>query len=302
MRTNKHKETDKTETLATTATGSATETGNAATEMAGRGLNILVIRFRQMGDAVVATTLLDTLRQSFPAARIDFVLNDRIAPLFEGHPSISNVLAFAPEERRGWRYVRKVWQTVHNVRYDVIVDMRSTVNTLLFSLLSRRSPVSSGLLKSYSRPLLTHAVEPCGDGETMVDHNLKLLQPLERFGTLHYSRRPTLRINADEIADFRAYMAKMGIDFGRPVLLAGVTAKIAAKTWAPDRMEETLRQVVAEWPAVQVGVQLCPRRRGAAGAGDGRETGRRANVCQHRGTVDAQFGGHGGQRDGLFRQ
>ena len=53
---------------------------------------VLVVRFRQMGDAILATPLLNTIRQSFPDAEIDFVLNEKIAPLFEGHPAIHRLL------------------------------------------------------------------------------------------------------------------------------------------------------------------------------------------------------------------
>ena len=55
-------------------------------------MKILVIRFRQMGDAILTTPLLSTLRKNFPEAEIDYILNERIAPLFEGHPAISEYL------------------------------------------------------------------------------------------------------------------------------------------------------------------------------------------------------------------
>ena len=55
---------------------------------------VLVVRFRQMGDAILATPLLNTIRQSFPDAEIDFVLNEKIAPLFEGHPAIHRIISF----------------------------------------------------------------------------------------------------------------------------------------------------------------------------------------------------------------
>lgn len=50
-------------------------------------MKILVIRFRQMGDAVLATALLNSIRRSFPDAEIHFVLNSQLADLFAGHPS-----------------------------------------------------------------------------------------------------------------------------------------------------------------------------------------------------------------------
>jgi len=62
-------------------------------------MNILVIRFRQMGDAILATALLNTLRLNFPEAQIHFVLNERIAPLFKGHPSVDRFITFTDNER-----------------------------------------------------------------------------------------------------------------------------------------------------------------------------------------------------------
>jgi len=53
-------------------------------------------------------------------------------------------------------------------------------------------------------------------------------------------------------------MEEKGIDFGRPVLLAGVTAKLANKTWAADRMEETVRRIINRFPSVQVVFNFAP--------------------------------------------
>ena len=85
-------------------------------------MNILVIRFRQMGDMILATAMTNALRQAFPDACIDVVLNKRIAPLFEGHGSIDNIITFTDEERHNFRrYLIKVWKTVHAKRYDAII-------------------------------------------------------------------------------------------------------------------------------------------------------------------------------------
>ena len=49
-------------------------------------MKILVVRFRQMGDSVVATSLLNTLRYNSLEYQMHFVLNGKIAPLFHRHP------------------------------------------------------------------------------------------------------------------------------------------------------------------------------------------------------------------------
>lgn len=65
-------------------------------------MKILVVRFRQMDDAILTTVVLNSLKKSFPDCSIDFVLNDKICPLFEGHPSINRLIPFTDEERHSF--------------------------------------------------------------------------------------------------------------------------------------------------------------------------------------------------------
>jgi heptosyltransferase-2 len=43
-------------------------------------MKILVIRFRQMGDAILATCLFNTIKRNDPGADTTYVLNERLAP------------------------------------------------------------------------------------------------------------------------------------------------------------------------------------------------------------------------------
>ena len=225
-------------------------------------MKILVIRFRQMGDAILATPLLSTLKKNFPEAQIDFVLNERIAPLFDGHPAISRVITFSDDERHSFlTYIKKVWRIVHEDRYDVIIDMRSTINTMLFALFSLRSPWRIGIRKPYTWGVFNHRYEGCEDDESMIDHNLKLSLPLisnQKRGIT--DRNLSLFITEKEKADFRAYMQQKGISFSRPIMLVGVTAKLEHKTWAEDRMTEVLRRMIETFPQWQLIFNYAPGR------------------------------------------
>ena len=219
---------------------------------------ILVIRFRQMGDAILATPLLSTLHRSFPDAEIHFVLNERIAPLFEGHPAISRIITFTEEERHHTlRYLRKVWQIVHQTHYDAIIDMRSTLNTLPFTLFSLDSKWRIGIRKPYTLGVCNYRIEGCEDDESMITHNLKLTEPLE---PTVIDRNLSLSITEKEKMDFRAYMQQEGIDFNRPVMLVGVTAKLKSKTWPEDRMTDTLQRLLDHCPQLQLIFNYAPGR------------------------------------------
>lgn len=227
-------------------------------------IRILVIRFRQMGDAILATPMLNTLRRNFPDADITFVLNDRIAPLFDGHPAISRTITFSNDERHSFlAYLRKVWHVVRDTHYDIIIDMRSTVNTLPFMLFSLRSKYRIGIRKPYTCGIMNYRFEGCKDHESMISHNLRLTEPLKGMAdncTWKEDRNLTLSITEKEKQDFHLYMQQQGIDFDRPIMLVGVTAKLPEKTWPEERMTETLRRFADTFPQWQLIFNYAPGR------------------------------------------
>lgn len=213
--------------------------------------NILIIRFRRIGDSVLAMALCHTLRQSFPEARIHFVLNKGIAPLYENHPDIDRIITFDEEEnKKTLKYIRKIRSTMKETRYDVIIDMRSTIRTLFFSLFSLSTPYRIGSKKSYNRFLQNYRIDNHSDNSLdMVRQNLMLMQPLEREKKVIYSENFRLYVTEDEKKHFRTYMEKQGICFDRPVILATVTARLAHKVWNKERMKKILSDIIQVYDA-----------------------------------------------------
>ena len=208
---------------------------------------ILVIRFRQIGDAVLSMALCSTLKRTFPEAEIHFVLNKGIAPLFMGHRDIDKIISFDSQELKSpATYIKKVWRVVNEGRYDVIIDMRSTVRTLLFSLLSLRSPFRIGRKKNYAKLLLNYQIDNYDPAlkMDMVRRDLLLVEPLSKVRTIQNVDAFSLMISDDEKLVFRKYMEENGIDFHRPVMLVGVTTKISTKKWNSQYMVELLRDFI----------------------------------------------------------
>ena len=212
---------------------------------------MLIVRFRQMGDAVLTTVLCNSIKATYPKARIDYVLNDNIAPLFEGHPAIDRIISFTKEERHhALTYVKKIWRIMHETQYDIIIDKRSTFNSTPFALFSLRTPIRVALVKPYTKWLYNYRVGTVG-GQPMIDHILEHLKPLEKYVTVNYRRQMSLGISDKEIADFRTYLQQQGVNTEQPVALIGVTAKLAEKTWPKEQMTEILRRMTERFPQVQ---------------------------------------------------
>lgn len=210
-----------------------------------------------MGDAILATVLLNALRENYKDATIDFVLNNKIAPLFENHLAIDNIIRFTDKERHTpLIYIQKVWHIVHRQHYDVIIDMRSTANTMLFALFSPFTTYRIGLRKKYTKLAFNYLVDGCGQETNMLDHNLNMLSPLP--GMKFLCKTLSLGITDKEKNDFKEYMIINGINFLNPIMLCGVTTKIAAKSWSKERMTEVLRRLMIQYPDLQIIFNYAP--------------------------------------------
>ena len=219
--------------------------------------NILVIRFQEMGDTILTTSLLDTLHLSFPNSKIDYVVNDKIAPLFQGHPSIDEVISFTYEERHCiMLYVRKVWNIVHNKHYDAIIDLRWTTKSILFPIFSKRTKYRIGVNKWYTRFAYNYSF-PKNKG-SIIEHNLSLLEPLVQEGDIKKSKELSLSITDEERNKYKEYLREKGISADRPVMLANVTAKLADKVWNEERMVEVLDTFIKNHPEVQIIFNFAP--------------------------------------------
>lgn len=203
---------------------------------------ILILRFRRVGDAVISSVICSSLKRTFPGARIDYVVNENIGQLFLGHPDIDGVITFNNHELSNViTYCRKVYKIVSATRYDIIIDLRSTVRTLLFSLLSPCTPYRIGKKKSYNLLFQNYRIDNRFRGtNNIVDRNLELLSPLEKEYPVVYEREFRLYPTAAELSQFRRYMESCGVDFSHPLIFCDVTSRVARKSWSFDRMRELL--------------------------------------------------------------
>ena len=213
-------------------------------------MKYLVIRFRQMGDAVIATCLLNSIKENDPQADVTFVLNQKIEPLFRGHPSIDHIITFTERERHSlWRNFGKMWRVVRRDHYDVIIDMRSTVNTMGFALFSPSSRYRIGLEKSYTRWVYNHRIHRFRKGDTAISHDLDMLRPL---GFKRLDPHISLSVTDDERRRYARYLQEQGIDLARPIVLVGVSAKLDEKRWPLKYMAFITQRLIARRPEANV--------------------------------------------------
>ena len=85
-----------------------------------------------------------------------------------------------------------------------------------------------------------------------------VLNSLKKEGKLALDDHFTLHITPAEQDAYDQYLKAQGIELNKPILLAGVTAKLDYKTWNEGRMTWTLQQFIQKYPDVQVIFNYAP--------------------------------------------
>jgi lipopolysaccharide heptosyltransferase III len=90
---------------------------------------VLVVRLRSIGDTVLATPSLDALRRFLPAARIDILLEDWVAPVLEGFDAVDNVLTFKKDD---FRSRLQTARQIRRAKYDVALNLHGGTTATFF--------------------------------------------------------------------------------------------------------------------------------------------------------------------------
>ena len=135
----------------------------------------LVLRMSALGDIVHTLPAVHALRKSFPAARIDWLVDEKWAPILAGNRDVSNIIAM---NRGSWRNVMNTAARLRRTRYDVAIDFQSLYRSAMIGRLSG-APARIGFDAQYSRErgaafFYTQHVQP--KRAHKIEHNLELVE------------------------------------------------------------------------------------------------------------------------------
>ncbi len=100
---------------------------------------ILIIRLSAIGDVVRVLPALQILREAYPQAHIDWMVERKAADVVEGHPALDGVIVFERPEG-AWQSSRQfagLCAEIRNKRYDIVVDFHGILKSGLVSAASR---------------------------------------------------------------------------------------------------------------------------------------------------------------------
>jgi lipopolysaccharide heptosyltransferase II len=96
---------------------------------------ILLIRLRRIGDVILTTPAISSLRQGIPTASISYIVEKPYRELVEGNPNLDKVIVL--EKKQSLRDFLKLIRLIRKEKYDVVLDFHGGPRASLITLLSK---------------------------------------------------------------------------------------------------------------------------------------------------------------------
>src|SRR4051812_18830107 len=122
---------------------------------------VLLIQIKRAGDVIMTTPAAALVKQRFPRAKIDFLVEKAFAPLLQNNPSIDTIQIY--DKNR----VLNTIKTIREQRYDLIFDFQSSPRSAAVVLLSRARH-TAGYRVPFWGQVFGHAMRRPGSGLSVV--------------------------------------------------------------------------------------------------------------------------------------
>ncbi len=209
-------------------------------------MKILVIQQKMIGDVLTSSILFEALRQKYPNAQLDYLINKHTYPVVENNPFIDNFVFFTKEAESSKRVLLKLAKSVKKSNYDIVIDVYSKLSSNLMSLFSGAKTKIS-YHKYYSTLFYTHNIKRKKSTNNKVGlaitNRLQLLKPLD---IEIQSIKPKIYLTKTEITDIKQFLENEKVDLNKPLLMISVLGSGGNKTYPFSYMAKVIDAAVKE--------------------------------------------------------
>ncbi|MCF7561763.1 glycosyltransferase family 9 protein [Sabulilitoribacter multivorans] len=213
-------------------------------------MKILIIQQKMIGDVLTSSILFEALRQKYPKAQLDYLINNHTYPVVQNNPFIDNFIFFTEKEASSKTALFKLGKTVRNKKYDVVIDIYSKFSSNLITLLSvaktkiskykwYTSFIYSQTFKELKRPKTTAGLA--------IENRLRLLEPILNENSQIF--QPKIYLTSDEIENSKQLLLNHNIDLNSKLIMISVLGSSENKTYPLPYMAEIIDAIVEETKA-----------------------------------------------------
>jgi heptosyltransferase I len=200
----------------------------------------LILRMSALGDIIHTLPSVCALRDSFPKARIDWLVDRKWSPILEANPCVDHVIEM---NRSSWLNVVAQVRRMRKAHYTTAIDFQSLYRSAILGRLSG-APRRFGFDTQYSREsgaalFYTDTINPRRAHK--VDHNLELA---EAAGARVNGTRFPLPAVLEAAEEVRQILATKGLS---EYFVLSPGGGWASKCWPPERYGELHRLLAQKY-------------------------------------------------------
>ena len=94
-------------------------------------MKILLLKFRNIGDVLLTTPLINKLRHHYPNAQIDFCVNKETEAILTLNPNLNKIITYDRIAIKSLTSIKRLWSEFQFIRsfkkenYDVVINLTS---------------------------------------------------------------------------------------------------------------------------------------------------------------------------------
>ena len=202
---------------------------------------ILLTRLKFIGDVVLTTPLIRTLRETFPSASISYLGEKHAVSLLEENPFLDEIIPI-DLANSSLSAQLSLYARLHAERFDCVVDLFSNPRSALLAF-ATRAATRVGADRRGRRRLYTVRIADDGRPKTAIEFHY---QSLAALGIAPRSFKTELYLTDAEREWASAYCVSRGIAPSRRLIALHCGGTWPAKLWEKDRFVELGRRCAAE--------------------------------------------------------
>lgn len=211
---------------------------------------ILVLRYRSIGDIVLSYPTLESLRKTYPDARIDLVIDDVFREVCYGWTIIDHlILNVRKWEGKGklsklWSELKFIWGIVSQ-RYDLVVDLHCGPRSTVLTFISLAKYRIGNKLRLRNRLLYNIFPASSDGGVHTVEGILSHISPLDPV--ISKNKKLFFSYCDDDKNYIKSLLSRMGFDERERFVVIHPGARVDFKMLPPRVLGETVDYIVSKF-------------------------------------------------------
>tara|TARA_R110001583_G_scaffold33902_20_gene114395 strand:- start:337 stop:1380 length:1044 start_codon:yes stop_codon:yes gene_type:complete len=207
-------------------------------------MKILVIQQKMIGDVLTSSILFEALRQKYPKAQLDYLINEHTYPVVENNPFIDNFIFFTKEEESSKITLLRLAKSIKKHDYNIVIDVYSKLSSNLISAFSK-AKIKISYYKHYSTLFYHHNIKRQQSTNEKVGlaiiNRMQLLHPLGIEATCI---KPKIYLTESETTNSKLLLEKHNVNFSKPLFMISVLGSGENKTYPFPYISKVIDAIV----------------------------------------------------------